>query len=373
MNLKINQPPLAEKLTEANRFTAGKTHSPLLSGIYLQAQNNKLIIRSSTGAVTYQTTLPCQLETEGHCVIPADLFLSTIKALDLGEIQLIIENDTLQIKQQSSVSQMAILPPDDFPTLNLEENKQKLVLPVESFVEYGRRVTIAASNDETKPVLTSLVLEMSQPNALVTTDGFRLFRVQVDLSLNEDGQFLLPAKVLKDFFSIVEKKDLSTIECLTSEARQEIIFNFNDTQLQVSSIQGQFPNYQAIIPQNTAFSYQVVREDLLGKVQQAMIFAKEFSSIVIFEVDISDSKDPQLKISSQASVKGQTKTFLSCHNVEGEPVQFACNGRYLLDFLNSMECEEIRIQGNDSLKPVILTNPESDQFLYLVMPFKLQE
>lgn len=373
MKLSIQQSDLETKLNEANRFTSSKNSSPLLSGFYLETKANSLIIRTSTGMVTYQTTLPCQVETEGSVVVPSGLTLSTIKALDTGEVTLELKEDILKINQKRSKSSIATMPADDFPALDLENKKQTIVLPVEEFTKYGQQVMVAASSDETKPVLTSLVIEMEQPNALVSTDGFRLFRAQVDLSLDEEGKFLLPARVLKDFFAILDKTDLKTIECLTSKAHQEIVFDLGETKLQVSAIQGEFPNYRAIIPQSTGFSYQVERETFLQKVNQAMIFAKEFSSIVIFEVVESENDGHELVISSQESVKGSTEARLPCYKVDGEPVRFACNGRYVLDFANAMDSEELKVQGNEPLKPVIFSDAVTDQYLYLIMPFKLQE
>jgi len=103
-------------------------------------------------------------------------------------------------------------------------------------------------------------------------------------------------------------------------------------------------------------------------VNQAMIFAREFSSIVVFWVE-----DNELVIASQANVRGKTEARLPLLSVEGQPVKFACNGKYVLDFLSSVENDAILIQGNESLKPVLLRIPEDPSYLYLIMPFKLSE
>ncbi len=369
MKLIIEQSNLVTKLNSASRFTANKSSSPLLSGYYLSAlKDNQLIIRTSSGSVVYESRVEAKVESVGSCAVPAGLMLSIIKSLEAGEIEFNLTEDSLEIVQKRSRSQISIMLADNFPDLHRDQLKEKLVLPVEEFVKYGQRVLIAASTDETKPVLTSLAMEMSQPNALVTTDGFRLYRNQVDLSLDEEGRFLLPARVLKDFFAILEKDSASTITCWTDSDRQEILFDLGETALQVSAIQGEFPPYQSIIPDNVAFSLQVDKESLVQRVNQAMIFAREFSSIIVFDMDKKD-----LVISSQTNTKGKTESRLTCNSIEGEPVRFACNGKYVQDYLNATEAEEIRIQGNESLKPVLFSDAESDRELYLIMPFKLQE
>lgn len=369
MKLQLDQTIITEKLNEANRFTASKSSTPLLGGFYLEAQTETgLHIRTSSGAVVYSTVIPAQVENPGSCVVPANLLLPVIKSLEAGELELSLENETLVVQQKRSHSEIATLPTESFPDLHREELPQELVLPAEAFVKYGQRVLVAASTDETKPVLTSLALEMAQPNALVATDGFRLFRQQVDLSLDEEGRFLLPARVLKDFFNVLEKSGTTTITCHTDAGRQEILFELGETALQVSAIQGEFPPYQAIIPTNVSFSLRVDKELLVQRVNQAMIFAREHASIVVFSVEGED-----LVIASQESVKGKTESRLTCNAIEGEPVRFACNGRYVQDYLNATEAEEIRIHGNDPLKPVLFSNADSEQELYLIMPFKLQE
>jgi DNA polymerase-3 subunit beta len=380
MKIRVDQKAFSDKLSEANRFTASKSSTPLLSGYFLEAsEDNKLSLRTSSGVVVYETRITCEVEEPGHCVVPASLFLSVIKSLETGEVLLTLKDDSLEIKQKRSVSSMSIMSVDGFPELHRERLTKKLMLPVNEFVKIGQKVMVSASTDETKPVLTSLALEMAQPNALVSTDGFRLFRWSVDLALDEKGTFLLPARALKDFFAILEKTEETTLLCWTDPDRQEILFDLGDggentvlTSFQVSSIQGEFPPYQAIIPESVGFSLKVDRELFSQRVSQAMIFAREFSSIVVFEVDTAQ-ETPELVVSSQASVKGKTESRLPINSLEGTPVKFACNGRYVLDYLGATAATEVVISGNESLKPVLLSNSDNNQELYLIMPFKLQE
>lgn len=372
MKIRIPQSELITKLNEAIRFISSKGNSPLLSGFYFSADTAQLTVRTSSGSVVYQSSLPCSVETPGIVVVPASLFLSILKSLEAGEVEVSLEGDTVVLVQGKSRSEIATLPSEGFPSLKTFEKPQEFVLPVTEFVQNGKKVLIAASTDETKPVLTALALETAQPNALVSTDGFRLFRMQTDLSLDQAGMFLLPARTIKDLFGILEKADQPTIQCTTDEKRQELLFQFGAdeqrTSLQISEIQGEFPPYQAIIPESVAFTFTVDRELLQQKVNQAMIFAREFSSIVVFWVE-----NNELVIASQANVRGKTEARLPLLSSEGEPVKFACNGKYVLDFLASVESEGIMIQGNESLKPVLLRVPNDPAYLYLIMPFKLSE
>lgn len=366
----VTQNKFLESLLEAQRFVAGKGFSsPLLSGIYLEATDaNRLIIRASTGSVLFQTEIEGNITEIGSCVIPAGLLVSSVKTLGSGEVQLESDEQQLIITQGDSHFSIASLSGEEFPSLSQEDNLEKLLLPVESFAKAARHVLMAASADETKPVLTAVLLEMRQPNALVATDGFRLSRYSADISLDIDGVVLIPSRTLRDLLGILEKRELATIECLIDSDRASLLFNLGTGWLKTSTIEGDYPNYQAIIPQACAFSLTIDREQLVQAIKQAMIFAKEYSGIVVFETD-----GQQLLISSQASTSGRTKSRLPIIRTEGEVVRFAVNGRYLLEFLSNLESLEVMIQGNESLKPVLFRVPENDSLLYLVMPFKLQE
>lgn len=370
MKCSVLQKDFIEGLLEAQRFVAGKGFaSPLLNGIYLEVtKNSTLIIRSSSGLVLYQKELPCKDSEPGACVLPTNLLVSSVKSLNSGELQLSLEQDQLIISQGQTHFTLASLPGTEFPEIELQNLTAKMILPVEKFLSAARKVLVAASADETKPVLTSVLLEMRQPNALVATDGFRLFRMESDISLDQSGGILLPAKILRDLLGILEKKTLSTLECLTDDSRQSLLFQLGDSMVKMAAVAGDFPPYQNIIPQACSFSYAVEREVLLQAVKQAMIFAKEYSGIVVLEV-----QDGKLLLSSQASSSGRTRSFLPISQPEGEPVRFAVNGRYLVEFLSSIDSLEVVIQGTESLRPVLFRVPDDASLLYLIMPFKLQE
>ncbi len=370
MKCQIDQDLLLDHLLEAQRFVASKGFaSALLGGIQIEVTtDSNLVIRSSTGSVLYQVELSCQNADSGSVVIPAGLLVSSVKTLGSGLVNLETDGDQLVVSQGSSRFQIAALTGEDFPRLADEDKAEKFLLPVENFVKAGRRALIAASADETKPVLTSVLLEMRQPNALVATDGFRLFRAVTDVSLDQEGSLLLPAKVLRDLLGILEKRSTNVLECYADAQRSSVLFNLGNGWLKTATIAGDYPAYRAIIPEACAYSMTVERELLLQAVKQAMIFAKEFSGIVVLEV-----VEGELVVSSQNSTSGKTRSRLAVIGIEGEPVKFAVNGRYLLDFLSVVEGLEIKIQGNESLRPVLFTLPEDESLLYLVMPFKLQE
>jgi DNA polymerase-3 subunit beta len=370
MKCEIEHEALLSHLLEAQRFVASKGFaSALLGGIQLEVSgDDKLTFRSSTGSVLYQAEIPCQSADPGSVVVPAGLLVSSVKSLTTGQVGFEVEADQLVVTQGSTRFQIAALSGEEFPRLADEDKAEKFLLPVEKFMKAGRQVLIAASADETKPVLTSILLEMRQPNSLVATDGFRLMRTVTDISLDQEGSLLLPAKVLRDLLGILEKRSVGVLECYADKGRSSVLFNLGNGWLKSATIVGDYPSYRSIIPEACSYSLVVEREPLLQAVRQAMIFAKEYSGIVVLEVE-----NGELVVASQSSTSGRTRSRLPVIKIEGEPNKFAVNGRYLIDFLGITESLEVKIQGNEPLRPVLFTLPEDDSLLYLVMPFKLQE
>lgn len=369
MQCTIEQGTLLNTLLEAVRFTGNKALTPLLAGIHFACiSDNQLEIRASSGQVVYKALLPCKVESPGSCIAPASYLLSVVKSLDAGELVLRQEEEKLFIEQKKSSFELSLLTGSDFPDVAKKENRRKLLFPLEHFMAASKQVMIAASADETKPVLTSVYLEMRHPNALVATDGFRLYQVGVDLSLDEEGKALLPARILRDLLGVVEKRELGVLEGWLSPEGTEIVFQFGELEVQVSLVTGDFPPYKAIIPQACSFSFVVGKEELSQALKQAMIFAKELSSIVVFQVDTGE-----LIVRSQSSAQGKSRSTLPIRALDGEPVKFACNGRYVQDFLATLAEDEVMIRGTESLKPVLFSAPTDEHRFYLIMPFKLPD
>lgn len=368
MELTLEQSTFAQLCTTASRFTGNKTLTPLLAGLYLSAKGSTLEVRSSSGSLVFQSSLPVQITTEGEAVIQAQLAVSILKSLQSGPITLTLENDLLVVRQGKSRFEIATYSFESFPGLSDFSAGTSYLLPKETFLKTAKQCLIATSLDETKPVLTSLLFELEQPNAMIATDGFRLIRQQADLSLNEKKSILLPGKALRELLPLAEKSEGETLELKISAAGNEALFVMGGEFLQVGLVVGDFPPYRNIIPAACAFSFIVGKDDLIAAMKQAMIFAKELSSIVVFWV-----QDGELFVASQKSAQGKSNSSILIRSLEGEPVKFACNGKYVLDFLGSLDGDEVMIQGNESLKPVLFSVPESQDLLYLIMPFKLPD
>lgn len=372
MKFSIEQSVFNQAITEAQRFVGNKVLTPTLAGILFSVDEtqNTLTLRSASPQAQYQTVLPVTGAKSGEVVIPASVVGSVVKAFESGEVTFELDGDTVVAQQKKVKYTLSPLPAEDFPAPP-QISGQEITLPREAFLTTCETVSVSASRDETKPVLTSLLLEMSSPNALVTSDGFRLYRHEVDLSLDTPKSVLIPSRAIKEVLGIMKRLDSPVITAHWQEETGQLLFVLGQTVVQMSLVSGEFPPYRKIIPEATSFSITLDRELFQQRLQQVMVMARELSSIVVFQ-PVPGDDGVELEISSQASVKGASSATAPALQIEGDVPKFACNGTYVLDFLSSLESPDITLSGVDPLKPILMTVPGRKEILALVMPFKLQ-
>lgn len=353
-------------IQEAQRFTSTRSFaSPAFSGIHFSVSGSTLTVRASSGQSDYVSHLLIEDGADGECLVPAGLLVPAIKSLRKGPLLVSLSEGQFRVQQGRARFDIAPLAGLELPAIAPLEDPIMFVLPTEKFAQESERVLVAASADETKPVLTALALEMQQPNALVATDGFRLYLIELDLALNADVRLLLPARIVREVLGLIDDK-AALLSVEYSRAQQAVRFFTPRWSVRVNVIQGDYPPYRAIIPDVAAFSFQVDREELLQAVRQAMIFGKDKSSIVVFAVE-----NEELVVSSHGADQGRSHIALPLSGLTGQPERFACNGRFVVDFLNSIESLSVEMRGTEALRPVLLSVPDKPGLMYVVMPFKL--
>jgi DNA polymerase-3 subunit beta len=372
MQFSIDQKILNQALTEAQRFVSAKALSPILGGISFTVSEDgtQLELRAASQQGQYQSKVALKSGTPGTAVFPASVVGQVVKAFDSGDVTVEPEGEAYLMHQKTVKFTLPPLAGDDFPAAPVLAG-QEMVLPREAFLKACETVGVAASRDETKPVLTSILMEMSAPNALVTSDGFRLYRQEVDLALDVPKTVLLPSRTLKEVLAIMKRLEEAVVTAHWQEDAGQMMFVLGETVVQMSLVSGAFPPYRNIIPEATSFSVTLDRELLQQRIQQVMVMAKELSSIVILQPVVGDD-GVEMEVASQAGGKGASSARVPALQTEGEVPRFACNGTYILDFLASIGDNDVTIQGNDPLKPVLIIVPGKKEILYLIMPFKLQ-
>jgi DNA polymerase-3 subunit beta len=367
MKLSLLQENLYKRLQEISRFVPTKPQLPILSSILLEAKEGKLSLHATDLHTGMRTLVGGKIETAGKAAIPAKTFVEYIASLQPGMIALEVGENGLLVTGERSKATFQIASADEYPPFP-ETGAGVFSLGRDEFVSLIERGGLAAGSDETRPILSSIVIELAGKEiSAVSTDGYRLSKKTMKRKEGEDRQILLPAKALKEAARIIAKEDTKTVELSLSEELRQVCVAAGDSVFLLRIVEGTFPDYHAIIP--SEFSEEILfdRDEALTNLRRAMIFSRESSSIV----KLSLKKDALAFLSSSSSV-GSHESTIAAKLVNGEEKDIAFNGKYVQDFLSVGEGKEVRFFMNESLKPGKFLADDDASFFYIVMPFRLQ-
>jgi len=367
MKLKVLQENLAKSLINASRFTTSKAQLPILGNIKLETKKTKLIISATNLEMSTSISLGAQVEKEGEIAIPAKIITELVNNLQMGTISLNSDKEQLKISTDSFSSTLSGMNTSDLPIIPQKvDEKKAFELSKESIAESLSQVIFATSIDETRPILTGVLMLFSGKDlTLVGTDGFRLSQKRLSVKGNTKIQNLvLPNGILSELIKTQSEKENIFFEYKKEE--NQVIILIDDTILSTRVLEGEYPDYEKIIPKASNITINVDKDELLRAVKLASVFARDSANIVKIEV----GKD-NLVLSAESQSSGSQKTKIDA-KVEGGSLEIAFNFRFLEEFIHSIKGEEIQMKFSNSNSPGIFSDPEDKEYLHLIMPVKIQ-
>ena len=368
MKLQILQENFYKALANASRFASIRAQLPVLGNILLKATKNKLFIVSTNLEVSLSTSIGAQVKEEGEITIPARAITEIVANLAPGTISFTSDKEQVKIESQGSKLTVLGMNSSDFPSVPQKlDQKNTFALPKNLFQEALSQVIFATSIDETRPVLTGVLAIFKKGSlSLVATDGFRLSQKKIAIKgIEKSFQIILPKNVLLEIakFSFEETEILFSYKADEHQAS----FGFNETILSSRLLEGEFPDFEKIIPKESSLKINVDKDELLRVVKLASVFARDSANIV----KISTKKDT-LNVSAESSQAGSQQTEIAA-KVEGKELEIAFNFRFLEDFLHSIKRESVDIRFSSANAPGVFTDPQDTSLIHLIMPVRIQE
>ncbi len=364
MKLQVLQENLARGLTIASRFVSPKAQLPILANTLLSAKKNKLTLLATNLETSVAIGVGAKVDKEGEVAVPARTITDLVTNLSPGQLSLSVTKEQLEIAKEDFSSKVAGINASDFPKIPQDVGKTAVALP-KDFKEALSKLIFAASVDETRPVLTGILFIFDSTLSLVATDGFRLSKVDIKTkSSQKKAQIILPKNTLAELSRLVGEE---AIKMQIKGSENQVVFGVDKIVLSSRVIEGSFPDWQKIIPKSSSLKVLVDREELARAVKLASVFARESANIVKLLVG---KKGIEVTASSQRS--GQQRTKVDA-KVEGEGIEISYNYRFIEEFLNSVDGEEISMEFNDSKSPGVFTDPKNKNYLHLIMPVRVQE
>jgi len=367
MKLKVLQENLSKALINASRFTTSKAQLPILGNIKLEAKKTKLIISATNLEMSISISVGAQIEKDGEIAVPSKIITEIINNLQPGTVSLAAEKEQLKISANSFSSNISGMNTSDLPLIPQKLNeKVSILLPKENFIDALSQVLFATSIDETRPILTGvLMIFKGKDLIMVGTDGFRLSQKKIKLEQSyKVSNIVLPKGIIGELIKTSSEKENILFESKKEE--NQVIVSIDDTILSTRVLEGEFPDYEKIIPKSSTIKINVDKEEFQRAVKLASVFARDSANIVKIEVQ----KD-SLTLSAESQSSGSQKTKIDA-KVDGEALKIAFNYRFLEEFTHSIKGEEIEMQFSNSNAPGIFLDPKDGEFLHLIMPVRIQ-
>ncbi|GIK84490.1 MAG: DNA polymerase III subunit beta [Patescibacteria group bacterium] len=367
MKLKVLQENLNGSLAHLSKAIPNNPQLPVLSSVLITTENGICTFSATDLYFGIRCSLVVDSETDGSIVVPGKQFREIVSSLDPGVLELLFKDNSLAIANTKTNISLAGSSTHEYPPFPQVEGEE-YVFPIEYLEQIENNIIFSASTDQARPVLTAVLFVFNNSGlTCVSTDGFRLSTLIVDDTQKfESKTFLIPAKALSEVFKIASKLKVKEVRFKVSQELKQVFFSLEGVEVFVRLIEGEYPPYERIIP--SSFTTEVVFDtaELLEALKRAMIFARESSNIVRFE--ISENK---VIIHSSSPSFGQYKGELQLVTISGEQNEIAFNIKYLLDYLSVTKSEKQWFGMSESLKPALFIPENNKKQSYVVMPFKV--
>ncbi len=368
MKITLLQENIHKVAQDASRFISTKPQLPILSGLFLSTNKGELSIRSTDLRVGFHTKIGGKIEKDGDCVVNAKIFTELLGSLKAGSMTIMLDEGSLHLEQGRMKAKIPTLPAADFPPFP-ELSNDNYSIPAEKFFSQVEKTTYAASLDETRPVLASALLILEEKKLLVAcTDGYRLVVHTSETGITEIDKpvsVLLSAKMLTEVSKALQRGRPQKVDFSLSSELMQVSLLAGETQILMRMTEGNFPPYQQIMPQSFLIRTFIDREEFLQALKTSMVFARESSSIVSFEIG-----NKQLKIVASGATAGENEIILDSSYEGREIKKISFNAKFVTDALLHIETERVELCMNDELKPVVIFPENSENYQTVIMPFK---
>lgn len=373
MKFDCLQENLSKGLLTVSRFTPTRAQLPILANILISAKNGELKLGATNLESGIVLQIGAKIEEEGEITVPAKIITDLINSLPPGKIEFISEDNNLKIGGFSSKTTLSCLPASEFPPFPISKKGGAIKLTKEELKGPVLLTSYCAANDESRPVLSGIKIFIKNNNlAFVATDGYRLSLKTTPVKAGEglEKGLILPARTLTEIVKILEEDEEGMVELELSSLGQ-VIFKLKNAEIFCRLIEGQYPDFEKIIPSSFKTSARVLKKDLAAAVKTTAIFAKDSANIIKFKIE-SAQGGSGLRVSANAPQIGGNESEVEA-KIEGEENEIAFNCRFLQEFLNIIEGEEIVFEMGNSLSPGVFKILGDSSFLHLIMPVRITE
>jgi DNA polymerase-3 subunit beta len=367
VKLETSSHELLAQLQTATRVASTRSAVQALSGVQLAAEGGKVEVRATDMEVALRVPMQATIVREGMVVLPARLLLDVVRQLPAGDVTLELRPAEQDVEVVSGPAKFHLrtLRAEDFPNLPEPGGDQVVDVPAQAFVETIGMVARSASRDETRPILTGiLVTAEGSELKMVATDSYRLSVKETTLEspLSSGFEANVPARALQELERIVAQGGEDSIRI--GVRANQVVFEVAGIVLSSRLIEGQFPNYRQLLPESYEQELRMNGEEFAGVVRRISLMAQKNAPLRL------SFEEGQLTVSAQTPDVGEASEPLPAP-FAGEPFEIGFNPDFLRDGLESAGAGDLVLKLISPLRPGLIESGDGSGFLYLIMPIRL--
>ncbi len=369
MKLIVLQENLNRGLAITSHFISSRSQLPILDNIAIQTEEGRLKLSATNLEIGVNYYCGAKIEEEGGVTVLSRTFSDFISSLPAEKVALATKKESLKIICNNFQANLPTNSTGDFPQIPTKVNK-KITLSYQDFIDAVKNVVFAASSDDSRPVLSGVHFSFTNQECLLSaTDGYRLSfkKIRLKEKYPKKIEFIIPSTILIELLRIKPEGELSVFELGLASKEKQAVFFLPNLEFSSRLLEGKYPDIDKVIPKEKNTSVIVEREELLGAVKTASIFARESANIIKLEIGKG-----KIKILANAPSLGENISQVEAQT-EGNDQKVAFNFRFLIDLLSNLEDNQIMIEMQEPLKPVIFKTPKNKDFLHIIMPVRIQE
>lgn len=366
MKFSVKQENLVKSLIDVKRVVPSKPQLPILQAILIKANSGTLELSATDLYTGIKANVIAVVDQPGTIAVPAQALTEIISTLNPGNLDFELIDNSLHIKSKGVAVKIQTFDPTDYPPFP-EKEGDSIILSKSDLNRIVELVVFATAKDDTRPILTSVLFNFGQETQIVGTDGFRLATLNLVINY-QSTSILIPAKAILEISRLQDKNDSDQVEFSVSTKLKQVFCTLGNTQMVIRLMDGDFPPYEKIIPADFETQLSIDRIEMIQAIKGALIFARETSNIVKFELN-----EDKMIVTATSPTLGTHQSEIVVQVFKGENKKISFNATYLMEFLNSVKQDSIWIGMNDTLQPAAFRPIEEEKYQYIVMPFRVTD
>ena len=363
MKVVCSRDELAQKLGIVVRAVSTRASVQILSGVLLRAENGRLHLAATDMELSLRSSLEAQVEGEGAVVVPGRLLVDLVRLLPADDVMFEhrAEEGVVHVTCGPSSSSLHTYSAEDFPRLPDLDAVGTFTVDREALLDTISRVARSASRDESRPVLTGILVRFETGKlVMAATDSYRMSVKETELEgESPELEAIIPARALAELTRIAQSGD--TLELGVHE--NQVVFAADDVWLTTRRIDGQFPNYKQLLPETFEHDVTLPRSELLDVVRRVAVMAQRNSPLRL------RFAQGEVTLLAQTQDVGEARESLPVA-FSGEPMEIGFNAEFLREGIESVTADEIQLRLISPLRPGLI-RAEGDDFWYLIMPIRI--